>query len=179
MILFLKAPFDFYQEVTEYLFIVPILPSRTGQLISCLLTLYVLFSHFLSGGFLVTTWSFSSNLLYVSVDSFPWGACPHMVLSQFRGYFCCFCFVLASPLWAWNVGGFLQSSFVLPFTIWPRGNIDSGQTFVRISWFRDTRPQSMKLEEIWITKLCGLQIWSLNLLGLLVRRLGVIRKTTL
>ena len=54
MILFLKAPFDFYQEVTEDLFIIPVLPSRTGQLVSYLLTLYVLFSHFLSGGLLVT-----------------------------------------------------------------------------------------------------------------------------
>ena len=98
MILFLKAPFDFYQEVTEYLFIVPVLPSRTGQLISCLLILYVLFSHFLSGGLLVIRWSSSSNLLYVSINSSPWGPCSHMILSQFRGYLSCFCFVLASPL---------------------------------------------------------------------------------
>ena len=50
-------------------------------------------------------------------------------------------------------------------TVWPRSSIDPRQTFVGISQFRDLRPQTMKLEEIWITKLCGLQIWSLNLLG--------------
>lgn len=130
MILFPKAPFEFFQEVTEYLFIVPILPSRMGQLISCLLTLYVLFSHFLSGGLLVTTWSFSSNLLYVSVNSFPWGACPHMILSQFRGYFCCFCFVLASHKTSRDVEG--SSRAVLHFPLL----YDPGETLIqdRLLW---------------------------------------------